>query len=77
MIYWIVVLSLFIQMLILGFDKKSSKAFGILFLSILFILFGFNHGNNDYSAYLAIFYNPETYVSRICIAYTSGKVYWW
>ncbi len=75
MIYWIVVLSLFIPMLILGFDKKSSKAFGILFLSILFILFGFNHGNNDYSAYLAIFYNPETYAEVGYVLLTQAVKY--
>ena len=73
--YWIVVISIFIPLVVLSLnnDVKKVNFIGIMILVLLFLLFGFNNGNQDYQPYLDIFDAPEEY-AEIGYVYLVGFV---
>lgn len=61
--YWIVVISIFIPLVVLSLnsDLKKVNFIGIMILILLLVLFGFNNGNQDYQPYLELFNAPDEY----------------
>lgn len=61
--FWAVVIFLFLPFIFFSINKdiKQSNNFGFLLLFVLFSIFSFNNGNQDYQAYLNIFDEPESY----------------